>query len=255
MSVDAYEEHQFCDYNHFFNFIIKKAHEAQRYIWRGQGSDTWILQSSLEREIIKYYGGFTHINAHEKNYKYAIRGRRNRMVTNTDDTDVFKLGRHYGLLTPYLDWTDSPFVAAYFAYYDEIFTNMSDEEPRVAIFGLYEQEVKNKSEEIMQSASKDQERRLTVSIDRPICDDNERLISQSALFTRGPLLSDIKTWVENNFTDRQDIPVLIKCTIPYKDREPCLRALNLMNINHATLFPDLGGAATYCNMKLRIQDY
>jgi len=28
-----------------------------------------------------------------------------------------------------------------------------------------------------------------------------------------------------------------------------------MNINHATLFPDLTGAAEYCAMKLKINDY
>ena len=49
--------------------------------------------------------------------------------------------------------------------------------------------------------------------------------------------------------------VFVKIKINDSERENCLRSLNSMNINHATLFPDLIGAADYCNLKLEIENY
>ena len=49
--------------------------------------------------------------------------------------------------------------------------------------------------------------------------------------------------------------VLIKITMPSENRPAALRALNRMNINRASLFPDLAGASAYCNMNLQIDKY
>ena len=49
--------------------------------------------------------------------------------------------------------------------------------------------------------------------------------------------------------------IFVKISIPETEREIALRDLGRMNINAATLFPDLKGAAEYCNMKLDIQRY
>ena len=40
-----------------------------------------------------------------------------------------------------------------------------------------------------------------------------------------------------------------------EDRSSFLRFLNRMNINYLSLFPDLEGAAKYCNMQLEIDNY
>ena len=42
-------------------------------------------------------------------------------------------------------------------------------------------------------------------------------------------------------------PTFTKIRIPNEGRTPCLVALNKMNINRMTLFPDIDGAARYVN--------
>ena len=51
--------------------------------------------------------------------------------------------------------------------------------------------------------------------------------------------------------------LLLKIYIPDKesDLHDFLKALNRMNINHLTLFPDIGGASSYCNAGVRIPKY
>lgn len=90
---------------------------------------------------------------------------------------------------------------------------------------------------------------------RPRSDENQRLLSQGGLFTRAPLQISIDEWVKTHFTENHGTFVLVKFLIPNKDREIALRMLNRMNINHATLFPDLYGASRYCNTVLQIASY
>ena len=48
---------------------------------------------------------------------------------------------------------------------------------------------------------------------------------------------------------------LVKITLPDSDRAQCLRMLNMMNVNHERLFPDLEGAAQHANMALSVPRY
>ena len=85
-------------------------------------------------------------------------------------------------------------------------------------------------------------------------DENARLVSQGGLFTRAPDDTDIGAWVRAHYAGVKK-GVLLKITIPNKDRELCLRNLNRMNINHLSLFPDVYGASEYCNLDLLIRRY
>ncbi|HSV99693.1 MAG TPA: hypothetical protein VLI39_05945 [Sedimentisphaerales bacterium] len=76
-----------------------------------------------------------------------------------------------------------------------------------------------------------------------------------------PQGQDLEGYVQERFGDQtymgpgsphgrpNDRPllVLVKFVIPNEDRIGCLRFLDYMNINRASLFPDLDGAAQYVN--------
>jgi hypothetical protein len=88
----------------------------------------------------------------------------------------------------------------------------------------------------------------------PISDENSRLVSQSGLFTRGPAGVDLESWTKKQFPSASKIK-LMKIFLPDTDRDLALKALNRMNINHASLFPDPYGASKYCNFELEIAGY
>ena len=99
------------------------------------------------------------------------------------------------------------------------------------------------------------EESLLFDLVRPLSDENSRLVNQRGLFTRGPNNIDLEKWIKTYYDDNDNSWDLIKIVIPKSGYDECLRYLNRMNINLATLFPDLFGASHYCNMCLQIKKY
>jgi hypothetical protein len=262
----------------FSDFVSREMLDFEDYIWRGQRCDNWDLESTLDRLIKKAKIAKTKRwdfrKLHLEQFKYAARGRRGiNPPVITNENEWWALGQHHGLSTPLLDWTTSPFVAAYFA-----FINQGDGQTRNrSIYAIHkttverrvrslkkEQEAKNQQEKadiasgkkpmgLLSNLALDAPVRPQVEFIRPLSDENQRLVNQGGLFTRAPDGKALDTWVsENNNTDGY---TLIKILIPNKDRMECLKTLNRMNINHLTLFPDLYGATKFCNLFGEIEKY
>jgi len=266
----------------------------QSFIWRGQRRADWSLSSSLDRlfdqlglaaspsELEK------RLAAHLDIFKHAARGRRGpNPASLPEEKDWWALGQHFGLATPLLDWTRSPFAAAYFAF-EELASDPTDYR---VVHGLSRNAVKKKNEEIsiawnaekvrtlvreriteklVRAATDDEEksnirkvekegvhtlekeRIPTIDFIDPMSDENQRLVSQGGLFTRAPIRWPIEQWVSEAFRGSESA-VLLRIEIPDSDRHECLRALDRMNINHLSLFPDLSGASRWTNLTLELE--
>ena len=104
-----------------------------------------------------------------------------------------------------------------------------------------------------------------IRVFEPRKDDHGRLVSQAGLFTFSPYDATI----ENKLTTvlaHEDFPddelrtasedeqagilarYICKIYIKNEDQQQCLKYLRRMNVHHASLFPDLIGAADYCNV-------
>lgn len=266
------------DWKQFVDYVYQDLLEYEKYIWRGQRCEDWGLVPTIDRLIlngkVSTMSHYEFQNQHLGSFKLAARGRRgiNPPQLN-EENDWWALGQHHGLATPLLDWTKSPFVAAFFAFIE---TDVPQTEHR-AIFALHQTTIENSANEKCtkennrRSEQREQYKRegkkigLLNSIGhvaepelifiRPFSDENQRLLNQSALFTRSMTKESIESWVSNNHSSGDEGMTLIKFLIPDTEREKCLQTLNRMNINPLSLFPDLSGASKYCNLHSEIKNY
>jgi len=227
-------------WKYFHDYLEEIIIDKKNYIFRGQEDELWKLEPTLIRHCKSNPESKfdTVMNEHLSNFKFAIRGRTNNLkdIINDDD-ELWALGQHNGLNTPLLDFTFSPYVAAYFA-----FCKPNVNSSYRVIYGISQAAVEMQLKE-------------DLSLYKPISDYNVRLLSQGGMFVKFKNENDVEAILQKYYNaDEKKIKLFI-IKIPSKNREMCLKFLNSMNINHNTLFPDLYGSSIYCNTKLSIKNY
>lgn len=251
-AIDGVMDVKLSSWRVFHSYVIDEMLEYSHYVWRGQRDSEWSLKSSIDRlvEIIprkKLTKGL--IDAHLMKFKVATRGRRGvNPPRDISEDEWWALGQHNGLATPLLDWTRSPFVALYFAF-------EKSDSPKSGVRTVWALSGASSLNSKLKAIHGNGENNMLQLI-RPHQDENARLVSQGGLFTRAPLGQTVDDWVRSHAKhDEEDAIHLIRILIPDDSREECLRALNMMNINHMTLFPDLYGASQHCNKTFSIKNY
>lgn len=240
-------------WKYFADFIHKEILDYRTYIFRGQRDQKWKLVPHIDRALRNVLPDAR--KNHLERFKMAVRGRRGpNPPVIAGENDWWALGQHHGLATPLLDWTTSPYAAAYFAFAED---SASGSSANRVVFGLDKAAVQNRCEGIARAhiAAKKPGRPSILEFVTPRSDENPRLVNQGGLFTRAPDGRSIERWVQKTFPKNAEYWILFKLLIPDEDRTFCLRSLNRMNINHSALFPDLFGASKYCNMDLEIDNY
>lgn len=231
------------DWEQFIEIMRLPEHNLAKgeMVYRGQRGFRWHLSSTLARP---YPGGTIpagHQNDLLDQFRLAMRGR-GMDLNNLEDEEIWAFGQHHGLKTPLIDWTKSPYVALYFAFDGP--DSASEDNTSRAIFCLN-----------MAAIRADQDMRDWIF--EPRHHENARLVNQAGLFTITPNGNDnIVSAILNNLADNElinpdnpnDVAKYIsKVHIPNENRMECLGTLRKMNIHHANLFPDPGGASRYCN--------
>ena len=96
--------------------LIDRFHGNQ-WVFRGQGSSSWQLETKLER-VCRSFEGSKYREA-EFHLLHQFQRRLHHYLADVPEKDDilewFALMQHHGAPTRLLDWTRSPFVAAFFA--------------------------------------------------------------------------------------------------------------------------------------------
>jgi len=168
-------------------------------------------------------------------------------IATQSENDLWALGRHFGLVSPVLDWTRNPLIAAFFALADyavwiaEPSLDAVEEERRrqslthVTIWCL------NCKCRVFREGAFE---RVKVRQFDPV---SRRLNHQEAEFTR---LTDGKHCdVQSYLDDAGLVGALVRYDLCTTCASEALTDLHDQGIHHAFLFPDVEGAAKYANMR------
>lgn len=215
------------------------------YIFRGQADADWHLESSLTRAISKTYpvaksAQMGRLAAqHLEMFKRNIRGRCSLDLESSSDEKLWALGQHFGLYTPLLDWSRSPYVALFFSLVGPCKSG------RRALWAIFQSDI----EDLWPAKGKAKGIRVV----QPLGHDNQRLVNQNGLFLDIPVGKSADSLIKS--AKEMEWVTMYKIDFPESIRNDVRAALNNMNINHASLFPDLGGSSLFANFQLEIQPH
>lgn len=263
-------EHKLESWWDFVEFVREPDSSCGTLIYRGQANAEWKVTSTIDRLEERFptkpnLGGTiperfecppVSRNLQLTRFKEIARGRFGFGDTppqGEQEEEWWALAQHHGLATPLLDWTYSPFVALFFAFEGEgCKCNKGWKEPEErAVFALAHHLITKHDAENGKPVPKPFS---------PSGYARYRLVNQGGLFLIMPSQTDLEAYMSEHFQkETYEFPkvggtgnlhpsrILEKFTIPNDDRLGCLRFLDHMNINRASLFPDLDGAAQYAN--------
>lgn len=214
-------------------------------LFRGQANASWPILTTLERRTaermsVNQYMEIVSRTIHEIE---SVTGKRWGLPTWQEMVDILLAEdepsvvtppgynylvylRHHGFPSPLLDWTESPYVAAYFAYIER-----SDTERAVYAYVEQTEGGKGRTEGCPR-----------IELQGPYVSTDARHFAQKAWYTL------CVTWnLERKvfeFCKHEEVfgesdgsqDLLVKIVLPSADRTAALRELDNFNINHYTLF-------------------
>jgi hypothetical protein len=219
------------------------------YIYRGHAQEDWVLEPTLTRALRRFYPDKrewqTVTKSHLDAFRLNVRGRCHLNLVSCSEDELWALGQSYGLYTPLLDWSQSPYVALFFALQG----NCNCKKKERALWALNTTDIDTLNEGYLRKKQKSK----SVNIVSPMTHENNRLVSQGGLYLKISVGTDIESWVVKGV--HTGWITLYKINFPDSIRNDVIGALDNMNINHKSLFPDVGGASLHCNYAFEIEPY
>ena len=263
-------EKQLKDFHAFEEWLDDKQLLDSNVLYRGHADSTWTLESTLyrhQRALLR--AGHPDLDIPIDKYERAaadlqaiIETHTNRTFGNiTASSKSFPITkkafsfeytvylRHHGFPSPLLDWSLSPYVAAYFAFRDtadltDTEDGTGDDGPHVAIYAMRPPGYPYKK--YLECGT-----RLLPGKEagirywpNPVKGETRHYDQQSAYTTAlrasgseiGVHFYSSHEYILRNFPQTTEDPMCWKITIPQRERESVLQRLDRMNINAYTLF-------------------
>lgn len=249
--------------------FVAHSDAMQGWAFRGHLSPEWPLVPSLSRRLMQFCPDKQLWPLREARAMRVFRRKAHIHLSDRsaldDDLRCLALMQHHGAVTRLLDFTKSPFVAAFFALESAV--------AEVAVFALNTPELWHRAPDFDSA--------LTRSVIDPRVEGNfekyfavntlpilwfgepsemdTRLIAQSGLFVLPGMLDQALDEILRHYGGSDDL--LTMFLLAPSMREDAMRALYRMNVTYATLFPDLDGLARSVSYELEaiwgrlVEDY
>jgi hypothetical protein len=236
-TVHAVEAKKCATWNEFKDWANFARNEGNVAVFRGHGSNNFRLKTTLHRAgktRIEKYCSETLVEF--QGHAEAILGMRLNMADPMDYSMLLGLAQHHGLPTPLLDWTTSPYIAAFFAFADAFdASSVRRDDTHVRIYGLTKKFRTATANPI-----------ITLPYFRPYAcflsisaRNNPRLYAQQGHF----LVTNMDD-VENylcSLEKKSNEKILIAADVPIACANEALEDLAYMGLTAATMFPRLDG--------------
>lgn len=222
-------------WNRYKEIVGLEINDRKSFIYRGQSDSRWTLTTSLHRtkqltslEDFLYY--FQNIIPEAQEQVEAWDGTRRDLSNPLEMSQFLAFMQHNGFPTPLLDWTFSPYIAAYFAF--EGVNQFDPQSNEVAIYSFDQQAWFDTYNPI----NNFDDPTPHVTLLRPTFRGNHKQMLQQGVFWFTNCL-DPESHILNN--EKENLSFLHKYTISVKERPNIMRDLELMGITAMQLNPGI----------------
>lgn len=224
----------------FKSWVFDEIGDPLGWIFRGHKRSEFPLMTTLHRfrrrNLFRYDSDFGRLRRHVE----PVVGQSYRIEESAIEyAALMALGQHHGFPTPLLDWTESPFVAAFFAFQKTRDARPDDDgDARVLAFN---QTRWVRDNPMLGNVRSMLEAGLRLAPRYPAARDNPRALPQQAVSLFSNVV-DIERLVAEA-EDQKKLPhwYMTRVDIPRSERKLAIRDLRLMGLNAASLFPGLQG--------------
>jgi hypothetical protein len=204
-----------------------------RFIYRGQ-KEPWCLKTSFHRHKRYRINEFIVNDIKQMHRRLSALTNHFFNLSNPEENGAFfNLLQHHGYPTPLLDWSNSPYVAAFFAFRDRPINYSNDGNVRIYIFN--EPEWRKDFNQIQNLNPPF----LHLSVIEFIALNNPRLMPQQSV-TTVTNIDDIESYIleKQAINGKKYLEVI---DIPAKQREKAMQDLRFMGITAGSMFPGIEG--------------
>lgn len=217
----------------FKAYLAAECMGTETLVFRGQSDSAYKLRTSFHRsgrnKLLSY------VQDDVPRLRHAVNALGNFRYDRNDPEHfaaLLSLAQHHGFPTPLLDWTSSPYIAAYFALTDPAPRTPAPKYVRIFVFDT-NQWLSIPSPSLMLDPLPN------ITFLRCEAFNNPRFMPQqsvASLSNRDDIEAHIRAVEEA--LGRRHLTVI---DLPFSEREAVLRDLRYMGITHATMFPGLDG--------------